>query len=74
MNFLIQLVVALVLVVISVVITPKVKQAKPEIRELEDPTADAGREIPVVFGTISVKDSNVLWFGEKTTKSYTVDA
>lgn len=74
MNFLIQLVVALVLVVISVVLTPKVKQSKPEIRELEDPTADAGREIPVVFGTISVKDSNVLWFGEKTTKSYTVDA
>ncbi len=74
MNFLIQLVIALVLVVVSVVLTPKPKQPKTEIRELEDPTADAGREIPVVFGTISVKDSNVLWFGEKTTKSYTVDA
>lgn len=74
MNFLIQLVVALVLVVVSVVLTPQAKQQKAEIRELEDPTADAGREIPVVFGTISVKDSNVLWFGEKTTRSYTVDA
>ncbi len=74
MNFLLQLVLAVALLAISVVLTPKPKQPKAEIRELEDPTADAGREIPVVFGTVTVKDPNVVWFGEKTTRSYQVDA
>lgn len=74
MNFLLQLVIAVALLAISVVLTPKPKQPKQEIRELDDPTADAGREIPVVFGTITVKDPNIVWFGEKTTRSYTVDA
>lgn len=74
MNFIIQLIIAVALLALSVVLAPKPKQTKPEIRELDDPTADAGREVPVVFGTITVRDVNVLWFGEKTTKSYTVDA
>jgi len=73
MNFILQLVLALVLVAVSAMLAPKPKQTKAEIRELDDPTADAGREIPVVFGTVTVKDSNILWFGEKTTKSYTVN-
>lgn len=74
MNFLLQLVIALVLIVVSVVLTPKVKTPKTEIRELDDPTADAGREIPVIFGTITIRDPNILWFGEKNTKTYTVNA
>ncbi len=52
---------------------PKVKKRKPEsARDLEDPTAEAGRPIPVVFGTITVKGVNVLHFGDKSLRTYKV--
>lgn len=31
------------------------------------PTADASRKIPVVFGRVMVKDSNVVWWGDLST-------
>jgi hypothetical protein len=56
-------------------LTPKVKTPKPEAaKDLEDPTAEAGRPIPVVFGTITVKGLNVLWFGDKKHITYKVKA
>jgi hypothetical protein len=30
----------------------------------------SGRPVPVVFGTITVKGSNILWFGEKSLREY----
>jgi hypothetical protein len=54
-------------VAVSILLRPKVKAPKPDsVKDLEDPTADAGRPIPVVFGTVTVKGLNVLWFGEKS--------
>lgn len=50
---------------------PKPKKRKPDsVQDLENPSADAGRPIPVVFGTITVKGLNVLWFGDKALKTY----
>lgn len=61
-----QIVIALVMLAISYLLTPKIKKPKPpEVADLEDPTAEAGRPIPRVFGTVTVKSTNVLWFGEK---------
>lgn len=59
------LIIALALMVVAYLIMPKPKQASPEVQDMDDPTAEAGRPIPVPFGTITIKGLNVLWFGEK---------
>jgi hypothetical protein len=61
------IVVALAAVALNLLLAPKVKAPKPEaVKDLESPTAEAGRPIPVVFGTITVKGLNVLWYGDKS--------
>lgn len=51
-------------------LSPKVKKEKPDFAEgLENPTADAGRPIAVPFGTITIKDPNVLHYGDKASKT-----
>lgn len=58
---------ALFSLALNLLLAPKVKAPKPEaLKDLESPTAEAGRPIPVVFGTITVKGLNVLWYGEKS--------
>lgn len=65
MGFFLGLIIALALMVVAYLIMPKPKQASPEVQDMDDPTAEAGRPIPVPFGTITIKGLNVLWFGEK---------
>jgi len=72
MNFLIAFVVALVLQVIAYLITPKPKQQKTATKDLEYPTAEAGRPIPRVWGKMTIKSSNILWYGEKDIYKYKV--
>lgn len=73
--FLALLAVVVALQVIAYFLMPKPKQPKPgAVRDLENPTAEAGREIPVIFGTITVKGLNVLDFSEKSIRSYEVKA
>jgi hypothetical protein len=71
---LINLAISVALMAVAYLIMPKPKQPKPEIRDLENPTADAGRPIPKIFGTKTIKGVNVLWYGEKTTRQYKVKA
>lgn len=49
---LIQIAVSVALTVLATLILPKPKQDKPEAQDLEAPTADAGRPIPVLFGLL----------------------
>jgi hypothetical protein len=65
MGFFLGLIIALALMVVAYLIMPKPKQASPEVQDMDDPTAEAGRPIPVLFGTMTIKGLNVLWFGEK---------
>jgi len=75
MAFFVALGISLAISIISYLIMPKPKAPKPEAaKDLEDPTAEAGRPIPVVFGTITVKGLNVLWFGDKGKRTYKVKA
>lgn len=75
MVWFIPLIVGLILNIISYLLAPKPKQQKPAAaQDLEDPTAEAGRPIMVVFGDMTVKSPNVLWFGEKRTRRYKVKA
>lgn len=58
-------------VVLSLLLMPKPKTPKPDsAKDLENPTAEAGRPFPVVFGTITVKGLNVVWFGNKQIVTY----
>jgi hypothetical protein len=69
------IVAAVALTVVSYLLRPKVKAPKPDaVQDLENPVAEAGRPIPVVFGTITVKGLNYLWYGEKSSKTSKVKA
>lgn len=59
-------------IAVSILLRPKTPSRKSETQDLENPTAEAGRPIPVVFGTITVKGLNVLWFGDKSRRTFKV--
>lgn len=66
---------ALFSLALNLLLAPKPKTPKPEAaKDLENPTAEAGRPIPVVFGTITVKGLNVLWYGDKSFRTVKVKA
>lgn len=61
--------------VLGYLLMPKPKQPKPDAaRDLDNPTAEAGRPVAVVFGTITVTGPNILWYGEKTLRERSVKA
>lgn len=63
--FLAQLLIGLVITFVGFLLMPRPKVERPaNLQDLEAPTADAGRPIPVLFGTMRVKGVNVLWFGD----------
>lgn len=62
---------AILAVAVALIFMPKPKTAKPDAnKDFENPTAEAGRPLPVVFGTITVKGLNVLWYGDKKATTY----
>ncbi len=74
-GWLIPLLIGMALNVIAYLLMPKPKQNKPDAaKEMEKPTAEAGRPIPALFGTITIKGSNILWWGEKYMREYKVSA
>lgn len=73
--WLVAFAVAAALQVATYILTPKPKAPKPEAaRDAEGPTAEAGRPMPVIWGTIEIKGLNVLWSGDKSVRQYEVDA
>lgn len=73
--FLIQLVVGIGLQVLGYLLMGTSKATKPDtVEDLENPTAEAGRPIPVVFGEMDVTGVNVIFYSEKSTKTYNVKA
>ncbi len=66
--FLVQMLVAVVMVALAYAFAPKPKSPKPDTsQELDAPTAEAGAPVHKVFGTVTVKAPNALWFGDVTT-------
>jgi hypothetical protein len=61
----VQLVIALVIVAIGYALASKPPSPKPSsIKDLDVPTAEEGRPIPIVFGTVTVTGPNVIWYGD----------
>jgi hypothetical protein len=51
--------------VVSYALTPKPQSAKPAgLGEINVPTAEEGREIPVLFGTRDLSGPNIVWYGD----------
>lgn len=65
-----QIIVAIVMMIVSYLLMPKPKVESNTAGDMENPTASAGSPIKVVFGTVTIKDPNILWFGEKETNTF----
>ena len=63
------LVAYIVILAISMALAPKNKQEGMKPGELKAPTAEEGREIPVLFGTRDITAPNVVWYVYVTTKA-----
>jgi hypothetical protein len=40
------------------------EQKTPPVRDVEVPTAEAGKPLTVVFGTVLLKSPNIVWYGD----------
>lgn len=73
--FLIQLFIGVALQVLGYLLMPKAKTSdKTEVDDMDNPTAEGGKPIPVVFGEMWVTGVNIAWFGDKETTTREVDA
>jgi hypothetical protein len=64
--FLAQLAISVALQVIGYLLLPKPpKEAPPELSDFEDPTAEAGRPIPVVWGSGTITGLNIMDYNDK---------
>lgn len=69
----IPMLVSFAISVITYLIMPKPKAAKPQAaKDMESPTSEAGRELPVPFGTVLIKSPNALDSSEKNIRTYEV--
>jgi hypothetical protein len=60
-----QIIFYIVTLILSIALAPKPKGPRPAaIDDFELPTAEEGRPIPVVFGTVDITGANVLWYGD----------
>ena len=74
MQWLFALVIALAITVVAYILMPKPKTPPPPaVTDMDNPTAEAGRPIPVVFGTLTVKGTNILWYGDKAYLVFNID-
>lgn len=74
MSFFVSLLIGIALQVVGYLLMPKPKTPKPAAaQDLESPTAEAGRPIAVIFGTITVKGPNILWYGEKSKLEWEIE-
>ena len=74
MEWAVHLIIFIVAAYAAVALAPK--QATPKPASLEDfqfPTAEPGRPIPVVFGTVTVKSPNVVWYGDLSSSPVKTD-
>lgn len=63
-------VVFVVALVLSYTMQPKPENAKPVgLGDFNVPTAEVGREIPVLFGRRELKAPNVVWYGDLSSQA-----
>lgn len=71
--FLAALLIGVGSLVLSYLLMPKPKQPKPaSVDDLKEPTAEAGRPIPVLQGSSDITGLNVLSYHDKSIRNRTV--
>lgn len=71
--WIVQLLIAVALQVLALVLTPKPKGPKPtEVEQGENPTAEAGKPVPKLWGTARISETNVIGFWDKSSRQYKV--
>jgi hypothetical protein len=59
-----------VLLVATYAFAPKPQNTPPAgLNEIQLPTAEEGREIPILFGTCRVRSANVVWYGDLSSEA-----
>jgi len=72
-QWVIQILIAIAISVAAQLILPKPKGPKTEsAKDLENPVAEAGKPMPRVWGTLTVKGINLLWYGDKNVREFEV--
>jgi Putative phage tail protein len=65
-----NIVIAVASFVLNLVLAPKPQNAKASsLEDIDQPIAEEGTEIPVVFGTVHVKNPNCVWYGDFKTQA-----
>lgn len=65
--FLVPLLISLAVSAVSMLLMPRPKQENAQAGQLDGPTAQEGKPIPVVYGTVMVKNVNIVdWFNPGT--------
>ena len=75
MSFLVMVAISIALSLLAYLLMPKPKQPKPpSAQDMDAPTSDAGRPVPVLFGHMTIKGVNVLGYWDKKVREYSVKA
>ena len=73
MAWFIALLIGIALNILSYLLMPKPKGAQPqEVKDIENPEPASGPK-PTLFGTKPVKGLGIIWYGDKSKKTYKVD-
>jgi hypothetical protein len=73
MPILVMIAISIALSLLAYMLMPKPKQPKPPAAtDMESPTADAGRPVPVIFGECTVTGVNILGYWDKALRTYRV--
>lgn len=60
----VYLIVFIISLAVCLAMAPKSTQPKPaSLSDMDVPTAEPGRPVPVVFGTRLLKSPNIVWYG-----------
>lgn len=74
MNILFQILVAVVMIAVGYLLMPKQQVPDQKIKQGDNPTASAGTPIPMLWGTMTIKAPNCLWYGDKYLIKSKIDA
>lgn len=65
----IYLIIMIIMIILAVALAPKPKSSKPpSLQDFDVPTAEDGREVIDVMGTVWIDDPNVIWYGDLSTQ------
>lgn len=71
-NLIANVIIAVAFQVVAYLIAPKPKVPSTASQDIQLPQASAGMAIPKVWGSVIVKQVNVLWFGEKNIDEFEI--